>query len=108
MGPSARVVMAPEERLETPWLGEVLDTLAEFGEASIGLVAWELSLREEALAPAWRQAFADGLIEEVGRCPETAERMYRLVPVTGLEPPGLRSAPSRVAIPPSPVAPRFA
>jgi hypothetical protein len=90
MGTSAEVIMAPEQRLKAPWLGDVLDTIAEFGEASIGLVAWELCLPVEALAPAWRQAVSERLIEEVGRCTQTAELQYRLAPF-----PAVRSSASR-------------
>jgi hypothetical protein len=63
---------------DAPWLGEILSTVAEFGSASLGLVAWELCLPEEALHPAWRQALAEGLIEDAGRDPESDEEMYRV------------------------------
>ncbi len=74
------VVATRPEPTEAPWLGAILETIGDFGEASVGLVAWELSLPEQALAAAWRQAVSQRLIEEVGRCPETAELMYRLAP----------------------------
>jgi hypothetical protein len=73
--------MAPAERLPVPCLRDVLDTVAEFETASIGLVAWELCLPEETVAPAWQEAIADGLLEEVGRCSETSEMMFQLVSV---------------------------
>lgn len=69
-----------------PWLGELLNTVAEFGSASLGLVAWELCLPEQALRRAWKQALREGLIIEDRPDAETGERMYRLAPV--LEPVG--------------------
>ena len=50
-----------------PWLAELLETVEEFGTASVELVAWELSLPEAALASARDHAIAHGLIEVVGR-----------------------------------------
>jgi hypothetical protein len=67
-------------RADAPWFADALDTIGEFGEASIGLVAWELDLPEDTLVPAWRQACEQGLIERSGRCPVTREAMYRVVP----------------------------
>jgi hypothetical protein len=60
------------------WFDDVLEAIDQFGLASIGLVAWELSLAEEDLVPAWRDAAILGLVERVGRCPYTREPMYRL------------------------------
>jgi hypothetical protein len=74
-----RADAAAEEQSQAPWLDDVLDTIAEFGAASIDLVAWELCLPVQALVPAWRQAVCERLIEEAGRCRETAELQYRLV-----------------------------
>ena len=48
------------------WLDEILKTVQEFGAASLGLVAWELSLPEEELAPAWAHAIRTGLLRPVG------------------------------------------
>ncbi len=59
-------------------VSEVLGAIAEFGLASVGLVAWELCLPEEAVTPTFGEALSGGLIEPVGRCPCTRERMYRL------------------------------
>jgi hypothetical protein len=67
-----------EYRRPAEWLPEVLETIGEFGEASIGLVAWELCLPEQALAAAWGQATAQELIEPTDCSPETGEQMYRL------------------------------
>jgi hypothetical protein len=60
------------------WLPEILQTVAEFGSASLPLVAWELSLAEEELARAWARAMALHLLEPVGTEPETGEYMYRV------------------------------
>ncbi len=84
MGVSATVVFG-SEALAAPWLSEMLDTIAEFGDASIGLVAWELSLPEDALDAAWAQALEVGLIEASRRCSQTSELMFRLA-AAALEP----------------------
>jgi hypothetical protein len=60
------------------WLSEILDTIREFGTASLELVAWELSLPERALTSAWDQALGEQLIESAGLHPQTGEQMYRL------------------------------
>lgn len=52
--------------MQLAWLDEILDTVREFGAASLGLVAWELSLPEEDLAPAWAYAIRTGLLRPVG------------------------------------------
>jgi hypothetical protein len=52
--------------MQLDWLDEILDTVQEFGAASLGLVAWELSLQEEELAPAWAYAIRTGLLRPVG------------------------------------------
>jgi hypothetical protein len=52
--------------MQLAWLDEILDTVREFGAASLGLVAWELSLPEEELAPAWAYAIRTGLLRPVG------------------------------------------
>jgi len=62
------------------WLPELLETISEFGSASLELVAWELSLPENALWPAWRQAIGEHLIEPAGVCDQTDEQPYRLAP----------------------------
>jgi hypothetical protein len=94
MGPSASVVIAPEHRLRAPWLREVLETVAEFQTASAGLVAWELCLPEDAVAPAWQQAVAEGLLEEAGRCSETSEMMFQLSPTAAGQTPVARRLPA--------------
>lgn len=60
------------------WLPELLETLSEFGTASLELVAWELSLSEEELLDARRQAISNGLIEVAGRDRGSDEETYRL------------------------------
>jgi hypothetical protein len=61
-----------------PQLHQIIEAVESFELASIGLVAWELCVPEEAVLPAWRRAVRAGLIERVGRCPTTREPMYRL------------------------------
>jgi hypothetical protein len=60
------------------WLPELLETLGDFGAASLGLVAWELSLSEDELADAKRHAISNGMIEVAGRDPGSDEETYRL------------------------------
>ncbi len=52
--------------MQVAWLDEILETVREFGAASLGLVAWELSLGEEELAPAWAHAVRTGLLRRAG------------------------------------------
>jgi hypothetical protein len=66
-------------RITVPTLRDVLETVAEFGEASAGLVAWDLCVSEDELRPAWNQAVGERLIEPVRRCEETGETMYRVM-----------------------------
>jgi hypothetical protein len=60
------------------WLPEILETVGEFGSASLALVAWELSLGEDELAGTWERAIALRLLEAVGPEPDTGEYMYRV------------------------------
>ncbi len=53
---------------------------AEFGSASLELVAWELSLPERELARAWAHAIGRGLIGLVGLCSETQGARYEVAP----------------------------
>ena len=69
--------------MEIAWLDEILETVREFGAASLGLVAWELSLPEEDLAPAWAYAIRTGLLQPVGAglhapAGDSAETAYTL------------------------------
>ena len=60
-------------------LRRLLEVAAEFdhfGGASLGLVAWELCVEEELVAPAWRRAVSDGLIAPAGR--DYQEQLWRL------------------------------
>ena len=60
-------------------LQQVLEVGAEFdpsGGASLGLVAWELCVDEELVAPAWRQAIRHKLIRRAGR--DSHEQLWRL------------------------------
>jgi hypothetical protein len=60
-------------------LQRVLEVVAEFddfGGASLGLVAWELSGSEEQVAPGWEQAISHGLVTPAGR--DRHEQLWRL------------------------------
>ena len=60
-------------------LQQVLKAVAEFddcGGASLGLVAWELCVDEELVAPAWQQAIRHELIRPAGR--DSQEQLWRL------------------------------
>jgi hypothetical protein len=62
-------------------LRQVLDVIAdfdEFGGATPSLVAWELSVEEQRVAPAWDQAVAEGLLRRAGRDSLDGERLWRL------------------------------
>jgi hypothetical protein len=65
--------------MTVPTLRDVLETVAEFGEASAGLVAWDLCISEDELRRTWEQAVGERLIEPVRRCEETGETMYRVM-----------------------------
>jgi hypothetical protein len=58
-----------------------LETVAEFGEASAGLVAWDLCVSDDELRPVWDQAVSERLLEPVRRCEQTGEAMYRVIPL---------------------------
>jgi hypothetical protein len=66
------------QRGETIDLDEVVQTVREFGAASLELVAWEFSLPETAVAGAWNRAIRKQLIRPVGPCPETGEGMFAI------------------------------
>jgi hypothetical protein len=66
MGGGDGMTQGRSDTMQVAWLGEVLETVREFGAASLGLVAWELSLAEEDLAPAWSYAILNGLLRPVG------------------------------------------
>jgi hypothetical protein len=62
-------------------LQAVLQVVAEFDEyggASVGLIAWELSVDEWLVAEAWEQATTRGLIAPAGY--DQGERLWRLTP----------------------------
>lgn len=78
---NATAAITPEtgapDAAKSPSLNEVLEVVAEFGLASLGLVAWEMWSTDEALAPLWIQAIMDLLLEPAG-LDDTGETMYRL------------------------------
>ena len=62
-------------------LQAVLRVFAEFDRydgASLGLIAWELSVAEWLVAEAWKQARARGLIAPAGY--DQCEQLWRLTP----------------------------
>jgi hypothetical protein len=66
-------------RLGPVSLQQVLEVITEFddsGGASLGLVAWELCVEEELVAPAWQQAIRHELISPAGR--DSQEQLWRL------------------------------
>jgi hypothetical protein len=59
-------------------LREILDVIAEFGEASRELVAWELRCDVDEVAPGWRRALAEGLVGAARLDPISGEEMRPL------------------------------
>jgi hypothetical protein len=57
---------------------EVVETVKEFGVASLELVAWEFSVSEDSVATAWNRAVRKQLIRPVGPCPETGEGLFAI------------------------------
>jgi sugar phosphate isomerase/epimerase len=57
---------------------EVLDAVAELGEASLQLVCWELNVQEFEARPAFERAIADGLLARRGVDDLLGEVMYAL------------------------------
>ena len=58
----------------------VLDAVAEFGSASVALIAWEYMVDQSAAEPAMGEAIQEGLVEpaDPGASDPGAETMYRL------------------------------
>ena len=56
----------------------LLRIVRELGQASSGLVAWELSLSEEEVRPVWDAAVQRGLLDPAALDIHTGERMYGL------------------------------
>jgi hypothetical protein len=67
-----------KSRVDVPYLKELLETVHEFGRASLELAAWELSLLETELAPAFQFAITRGLLVDPTPSKETGEQEYRL------------------------------
>jgi len=59
-------------------LEDVLETVGEFGSASLNLVAWEFSISESELMGVWDLAVGAGLLRSVGLSKSTGEQMYAL------------------------------
>jgi hypothetical protein len=65
-------------RVDVPYLKELLETVKEFERASLELAAWELSLTEAELAPAFQYAITHDLLVDPVPSEETGEQEYRL------------------------------
>ena len=57
-------------------LEDVLETVEEFGSASLDLIAWEFSVQVEALAGLWGHAVEAGMLHPVGTSDSAGEQMY--------------------------------
>jgi hypothetical protein len=55
---------------------QVVGEFDEYGGASVGLIAWELSVDEWLVAEAWEEAKARGLIAPAGY--DQGEQLWRL------------------------------
>jgi DNA-binding PadR family transcriptional regulator len=73
--PSIQRHVTPISRLSTEAVLRVVD---EFGEASLGLVSWELCLSDDQVLATWQLTFAEGLVEEAGYDEVHKEQMARL------------------------------
>jgi hypothetical protein len=56
---------------------DMLETVEEFGSASLELIAWEFDVAFDTLRPLWRHAVDEHLIQPAGEN-EVGERNYRL------------------------------
>jgi hypothetical protein len=57
---------------------QVLEAVAELGEASLQLVCWEVSVHEREARPAFERTIADGLLIRCGVDELHGEAMYAL------------------------------
>jgi diguanylate cyclase (GGDEF)-like protein/PAS domain S-box-containing protein len=57
---------------------DLLEAVADLAPASLGLIAWEFTIPERAVAPVWRYALDNQLIRSAGVDPETQEPAYAL------------------------------
>jgi hypothetical protein len=57
-------------------LEDVLQTVEEFGSASLDLIAWEFSVPVAELTEIWDQAVGAGLLRLVGSRNGAGEQMY--------------------------------
>jgi hypothetical protein len=55
---------------------QVVGEFDEYGGASVGLIAWELSVDEGLVGDSWEQARARGLIAPAGH--DRSEQLWRL------------------------------
>jgi hypothetical protein len=81
---SAFASQAAVRRLEsatgdcTVSLEDVLETVEEFGSASLDLIAWEFSVPVAELTELWDHAVGAGLLRPVGSSQGTGEQMYAI------------------------------
>jgi hypothetical protein len=69
----------PRESAVGEWavsLEDVLETVEEFGSASLDLIAWEFSVPVAELAELWDQAVGAGLLRLAGSRDGAGEQMY--------------------------------
>jgi hypothetical protein len=59
-------------------LDDVLETVEEFGSASLDLIAWEFSVPVAELTELWDQVVGAGLLRPVGSSQGTGEQMYAI------------------------------
>jgi hypothetical protein len=59
-------------------LYEILDVIAEFGEASRELVAWELRCHDAEIEPGWRRALTERLLGNAHIDTISGEEMWSL------------------------------
>jgi hypothetical protein len=77
--PTRRALLA--FRMSEISVHQVLETVGDFdssGGASLGLVAWELSVEPRRAVRAWRQAQAERLIRAAGVDRASGEQLWRL------------------------------
>lgn len=57
---------------------DILETVEEFGSASLDLIAWEFSVPVADLAELWDQAVGAGWLRPVGTSQGAGEQMYAI------------------------------
>ena len=93
---------APTEQHTEISLLTMLQTLADLGEASTDLIAWELDIDEPALTRAWSAAIREGLLDCVRYDKLERHWIYTLTPAGHHRLSALLSQPDRDRPPPTP------